>query len=121
MDGIAVGGLAAGAGDRFRGLAAGGLGVGASTVEGVMIGGLGAGAENLTGASLAGGYVRLEGGILRGASVAGWNDIRGRQRGLTIGLYNYARNLAGIQIGLLNVARNNPPGLRALPFVNANL
>jgi hypothetical protein len=121
MDGIAVGGLAAGAGNRLRGLTAGGLGAGASTVEGVMIGGLGAGAENLTGASIAGGYVRLEGGVLRGASVAGWNDIRGRQRGLTIGLYNYARDLAGIQIGLLNVARNNPPGLRALPFVNANL
>jgi hypothetical protein len=121
MDGIAVGGLAAGAGNRLRGLAAGGLGAGASTAEGVMIGGLGAGAENLTGASIAGGYVRLEGGVLRGASVAGWNDIRGRQRGLTIGLYNYARNLAGIQIGLLNVARNNPPGLRILPFVNANL
>lgn len=121
MDGLAAGGLAAGAGDRFRGLAAGGLGVGASTVEGVMVGGLGAGAENLTGASIAGGYVRLEGGVLRGASVAGWNDIRGRQRGLTIGLYNYTRDLSGIQIGLLNVARNNPPGLRILPFVNANL
>lgn len=121
IDGLAVGGLAAGAGNRLRGVAAGGLGVGAPTVEGVVVGGIGAGAENLTGVSIAGGYVRLEGGVLRGVSVAGWNDIRGRQRGLTIGLYNYTRDLSGIQIGLLNVARNNPPGLRILPFVNANV
>jgi hypothetical protein len=69
----------------------------------------------------AGAYVRIENGQLRGVSIAGYNDVRGRQRGLSIGLYNYARVLHGLQLGLINVARNNPPGLRILPLANANL
>ena len=57
---------------------------------------------------------------LQGISVAGYNDVRSTQRGLSIGLYNDARRLHGVQIGLLNRARNNPPGTRYLPFVNAH-
>jgi hypothetical protein len=44
--------------------------------------------------------------------------VRGRQRGLTIGLFNYATHLSGAQLGLLNYAGNNPRFLRLLPGLN---
>jgi hypothetical protein len=53
--------------------------------------------------------------------VSAYNDVRAPQRGLTIGLYNYTRELHGLQLGLLNVARNNPAWARILPVVNLNL
>lgn len=55
---------------------------------------------------------------LSGLSLSTFNHVRGRQRGLTIGLLNYARNLAGVQLGLFNYAGNNPRLLRLLPGVN---
>jgi hypothetical protein len=55
---------------------------------------------------------------LRGLAVAGYNRVRRQQYGLTIGIYNRARTLHGVQIGLLNYAGNNRPGLRYLPFIN---
>jgi hypothetical protein len=60
-------------------------------------------------------------GRFRGASAAGFNYVKGEQRGLTIGVVNYARQLHGVQIGVVNYARNNPPGLRVLPLINVNL
>jgi hypothetical protein len=119
--GVGVGGIAVGAGNRLRGIAVAGVAAGGQTVEGLLVGGAGAGGRDLTGLSVTGGYFRLEEGIMRGVSIAGWNDVRGRQRGLAIGIYNYARSLHGVQIGLLNVAKNNPAGLKALPLINANL
>ena len=58
---------------------------------------------------------------LHGPSVAGYNRIKGDQFGLTIGLYNYARRLHGVQFGLINNARNNRGLLRILPLVNVHL
>ena len=52
--------------------------------------------------------------------MAGYNRVRGRHTGLSIGLYNSARELSGIQIGLLNRADNNPPPFRYLPFINVH-
>ena len=40
---------------------------------------------------------------------------------LTIGVFNYAQELHGIQIGLLNFAGNNRGAARWLPIVNAHL
>ena len=121
LQGLAIGGLAVGAGGAMRGVAVAGGAAASAHVRGLLAAGLGTGASNLSGVSLTGGYFRIEDGILRGVSVAGWNDVRGRQHGLAIGLYNYTRHLSGVQIGLVNVARNNPSGLRVLPLVNANL
>jgi hypothetical protein len=47
--------------------------------------------------------------------------VRGEQHGLTIGLFNYAESLDGVQVGLLNYAGNNRAGLRWLPIANAHL
>ncbi len=48
------------------------------------------------------------------------NYIQGTQRGLTIGIVNYARSLHGVQVGVVNIVRNNPKGRRWLPIVNWN-
>ena len=44
-----------------------------------------------------------------------------RVEGLTIGIFNYAAELNGVQIGLLNYAGNNRRGLKLLPLFNAHL
>ena len=62
-----------------------------------------------------------ETGRFQGVAAAGFNYVKGEQRGLTIGVVNYARRLHGVQVGLINYARNNPPGLRVLPAINVNL
>ena len=59
-------------------------------------------------------------GTLTGLSLSTFNHVRGRQRGLTIGLVNVARNLGGVQLGLLNYAGNNPRFLRLLPGLNVH-
>ena len=46
-----------------------------------------------------------------------YNDVRGIQQGLAIGLFNYARTLDGLQIGLLNYAANKRSA-RLLPLFN---
>jgi hypothetical protein len=42
------------------------------------------------------------------------------QTGVTVGIYNSAEVLNGVQIGVLNRAKNNPPGLQWLPILNAH-
>ena len=49
-----------------------------------------------------------DGGTLTGVSVSAVNYVDGTQRGLSIGLFNYAETLHGVQLGLLNYAGNNP-------------
>ena len=84
--------------------------------------GLGVGGGDVAGIVATPGFMRIEErGRFRGVAAAGFNYVKGEQRGLTIGVVNYARRLHGVQIGLLNIARNNPPGLRFLPLVNVNL
>ena len=41
-----------------------------------------------------------------------------KQRGLTIAVVNYARQLNGVQIGVINIAKSNPKGRKVLPIVN---
>lgn len=52
-------------------------------------------------------------------SVAGYNRTYEIQKGLTIGLFNHAGDLLGIQVGLFNIVESNPPPFRYLPFLNA--
>ncbi len=133
MSGIAVGGLGVGVGNRITGIALAGLGIGAGGhLHGLSVAGLGIGAPRITGLAaalgvggqdvhglvLAPAYFRLEEhGLLRGVSVSAYNDIRGEQRGLTIGIINIAHELHGLQIGLLNIARNKDT-LPVMPLFN---
>ena len=118
VEGIGIAGLGIGAGGRLTGLAVGGIGVGAPRITGVVLSGIGAGGVDVHGLVIAPGYMRIEDeGRLRGVSVSAFNDIRGEQRGLTIGLLNIAAELHGVQLGLINIARNKE-SFPLLPLVN---
>jgi hypothetical protein len=107
-----------GVGGELTGLAIAGAGVGASSFDGVILTGLGAGAGSGRGFVLAPAYFRIaEGGSFGGVSVSAYNDIRGEQRGLVIGLLNITEELHGVQIGLINIARNKER-FPVLPLVN---
>lgn len=62
--------------------------------------------------------VTLQAGHLSGVSISAYNRVIAVQRGLTIGLLNYARELHGFQVGVVNVAGNNRGLARVLPLVN---
>jgi len=126
--GIMVGGLSAFNGGDLVGVAAGGLAVIVDRdLEGAALGGLAVVAtRDLTGIGL-GGLAVVAGDRLRGVAVAGawlkaerfagfgaalYTDV-GVQHGVTIGIYNSADRLKGLQIGLLNRAGN-----RTLPLLN---
>jgi hypothetical protein len=66
-----------------------------------------------------GGQVRLaDDGIQRGLATGATTWFQGEQRGLTIAVFNYARELQGVQLGLINVAGNKRGLGRVLPIVN---
>ncbi|MBY0489281.1 MAG: hypothetical protein K2R93_05525 [Gemmatimonadaceae bacterium] len=122
--GIALAGVGTGAGGTLHGLALSGVGVGATAIRGIAAAGLGVGGQRLTGVFAAAYTIRIADvdhrgdGELHGVGISAFNDIRGRQRGLTIGVVNYARSLHGAQVGVINIVRNNPKGRKVLPVVN---
>jgi len=81
---------------------------------------LGAGARDAHGALVSAGWTRLEHGTLHGFSMGAFNQLKGVQRGLAIGIVNYAEELHGVQVGLINIARNNSSATRVLPIVNVH-
>lgn len=118
VTGLSVGGIGVGAGGRLEGLSVGGIGVGAPTVRGVAVAGLGVGGVNVHAIVLTPGYFKVEKeGRFDGGAVASFNNVRGRQHGLTLGLVNYARELHGVQIGLINVSDNDGKR-RVLPLLS---
>ena len=118
VTGISVGGLGVGAGGRVKGLAIGGIGVGAPEVNCVVISGFGAGGERLHGIFVAPGWLQLEeNGRFDGGSISAFNQLKGSQHGITIGIVNYTRELHGAQIGLINIL-DGAHGRRILPIFN---
>ena len=134
MEGIAIGGIAAGAGEEMTGLGIGLFAAGAGEkARGVLLGGLTAGAgERVSGIAVS--LIRTEagdridgvaiGGVLvaadevRGITIGAFNGIGIHERrfkkrtnqftGVAIGGLNFTRNLHGVQIGVLNYAGNKP-------------
>jgi hypothetical protein len=118
VTGITVGGFGAGAGGTLRGLAIGGFGAGASRVRGVVIAGL-SGGQDVKGGVLAPAWFKInDDGRVSGVTISAFNQIKGEQFGLSIGLLNYAWEANGLQIGVLNYVAENPSGLRLLPIIN---
>jgi hypothetical protein len=116
--GLMIGGIGVGSGGTLKGLSIGGIGVGAPTVKGVVISGVGAGGEDVSAIVLTGGYFKVaKNGRFEGGSLSSVNDIRGSQHGLTIGLFNYARDLRGAQVGVINISTNDGH-LRVLPILS---
>ena len=134
VEGITISGIGLGAGGDVTGITIAGAGIGAGGTlkyASLAIGGIGAsriegvaaatavGAEHVRGLVIAPGYFRIaNGGEMRGVNLSAYNNVRGLQRGLAIGIFNYARSLDGLQVGVLNYARNKPKGTRLLPIVN---
>ncbi|HVX40829.1 MAG TPA: hypothetical protein VHB25_14760 [Gemmatimonadaceae bacterium] len=118
VTGLVVGGVGVGSGGTLRGLSIGGIGVGAPRIRGVVIGGIGAGGDDVHAIALSGAYFRIaDDGRFDGGSLAAVNRIGGAQHGLTLGLFNYARELDGVQIGLINVS-DNGGRRRILPLLS---
>lgn len=135
-----------GAGDRIRGITIAGIGVGAGEeVKGITVACIGVGSRKVTGlviASAVGGIdvkgimiapawfrvgdkhknddgtTEVKEGTMTGLSVSAYNSIKGEQRGVAIGIVNYATRVKGIQFGLINIVKENPRGLRVLPIFN---
>ena len=118
ITGITIGGFGAGAGGTLRGFAIGGIGAGAPRIRGIVVASA-AGGQDVEGGILAPIYFKIEkDGRVKGITASTFNHINGEQFGLSLGVFNYAWELHGVQIGLLNYARNNRPGLRWLPLFN---
>jgi hypothetical protein len=118
VTGVTIGGVGVGAGGELKGVALGGIGVGAPRITGLAIGGFGAGGEEVRGLVIAPAWFRVEEtGFVRGVSVSAFNDVRGAQYGVSIGLLNIADELHGLQVGLLNIARNKD-SFSVLPILN---
>ena len=117
VEGITVAGIAVGAGGTLRGLSVAGIAVGAPRISGVAAA-LAIGGQEVRGVVLAPAWFKIERGEVRGVSISSFNQIKGVQRGLAIGIVNYAWELQGVQVGLINIARNNPRGRQVLPIAN---
>lgn len=123
--GITIAGIGAGAGDRLAGLTVCGLAAGAPTIKGLTVAGLALGGKNITGLSIALGTIQISkddkgDGMYSGLAVSAFNYFKGTQKGVAIGIVNYAYRLKGLQIGLVNIVRDNPRGRTVLPIVNFN-
>ncbi len=116
--GLQVAGVGVGAGGTLRWVSAAGVGIGARRIEGIAAAPV-VGAHDVRGLLLAPAYFRIQEDVaMGGVSVSALHHIQGTQRGLAIGILNYARRLDGLQVGLLNYAGNRPAATRLLPFIN---
>ncbi len=117
--GLMIGGVGVGSGGTLKGLAIGGVGVGAPNVQGVLLSPIAAGGEHVHAIVIAGAYFKVDrDGRFDGGALSSVNHIKGAQHGLTIGLFNYARELHGAQIGLINIS-DNEGHRRVLPVFSA--
>ena len=120
LSGLTVTGGFIHAGDALRGVHATGGPIIAGRVQGLVLGSVLV-QRSGTGLFVAPLYTHTgRDGTLTGLSLSTFNHVRGRQRGLTVGLVNIAGHLDGVQLGLLNYAGNNPRFLRLLPGLNLN-
>lgn len=130
--GITVAGVGIGAGEAVTGLAVAGIGIGSSRVSGIAIAPA-VGGQTVKGIMIAPAYFRVGDdngrngdeqsdpsldGMMKGFSVSAFNQIKGDQVGVTVGVVNYTKRIKGVQFGLINIVRENPRGLRVLPFFN---
>lgn len=119
VTGISVGGVGIGAGNKLKWINVGGVGVAAPMISGLTVAGFHARGEQIKGVTLAFGWVKVEGN-LSGFSASAFNQIKGRQTGVALGIVNVAYELNGVQIGLINYVRDSPRYRKILPIINAN-
>lgn len=116
--GVLIGGLGVGAGGTLEGLSIAGIGVGAPSIQGVVLSPGAAGGLNVRALVISGLYFKIaEAGRFDGGALSAVTYIQGAQHGLTIGLFNYARELHGAQVGVINVS-DNDGHRRILPLLS---
>ena len=124
LTGIQAAGIALGARNRIKGISLGGFFVAArNRLSGISAAGIGVGSRgSIHGAAASllfvGVFNKDNNGIFEGISISPVNYIQGLLNGLTLGIFNYADSVDGLQIGLLNYIASNPRGLQLLPFFN---
>jgi hypothetical protein len=112
--GLVVSGIGAAVGGHFRGIVAGAWGVSvAGDLEGIAIGGVEVTATRVSGLTV---------GLLNGVSLNSldFRAVNDSHHGVAMGVFNFSRELTGVQIGLLNYAGNNPKWARLLPIINVH-
>lgn len=115
--GVQLAGAGIGSGGTLKWVSVAGIGIGAPRIEGVAIASA-IGAQDARGLIVAPFYFKIQKhGRMNGVNISAYNDIRGTQQGLAIGIFNYARTLDGVQIGLLNYAANKRTA-KLLPLLN---
>lgn len=133
VTGITIAGIGAGCGGELRGLVIAGVAAGAPKTKAIIIAPA-AGGQDVKGLMITPvwmkvGYVNRHNedgqevreekeGTIKGVSISAFNQIRGEQRGITLGVVNYTKKIHGIQFGLINIVKENPKGLRVLPILN---
>ena len=116
--GVMIGGIGVGAGGRLKGLTIGGVGIGAPSINGVALTPIATGALNAHAIVVSGLYFKIEeAGRFDGGAISAVTNVQGAQHGLTIGLFNYARELHGLQIGILNIS-DNEGHRRVIPILS---
>jgi len=117
IKGISVGGIGLGAGEKISGFSMALIGVGSPEITGITLTPGVAGAEKMKGLTVALANLRIRESF-SGVSLSAYNDIRGKQTGLAIGIVNRADELKGVQLGLINYVRSNPGIRKVLPILN---
>ncbi|MEP1097358.1 MAG: hypothetical protein ABJG78_19735 [Cyclobacteriaceae bacterium] len=127
LKGINIGGVGVGAGDEVMGVNVAIVGVGAPEVKGISMASV-VGGDRIVGIAIAPAWLKVgekgdsveDDTELKGLAISAFNQIRGENNGLSIGVLNIAEGGKGFQLGILNHYPNNPKGLRWLPIFNAN-
>jgi hypothetical protein len=130
ITGITIAGIGIGAGEEVKGITVAGIGVGSRKVTGLTIAAA-VGGMDVKGIMIAPAWLRVgdnhkrddgtmevREGVMTGLSISAYNRIKGEQKGVALGVVNYATRVKGIQFGLINIVKENPKGLRVLPIFN---
>jgi hypothetical protein len=126
ISGVSIAGVGLGAGKSINGVAVAIIGIGAPTLRALTVSAA-AGGKDIAGVFISPAYLQVgskhdeeDDAVMNGASISACNNIKGTQKGVTIGIFNYATRQRGIQLGLLNYVKDNPKGLRLLPVFNTH-
>jgi hypothetical protein len=130
VHGLTIAGIGIGAGEEVKGITVAGVGIGSRKVTGLTIAAA-VGGMDVKGIIVAPAWLRVgdrqklddgtrevKEGVMTGLSISAFNQVRGEQRGVAVGIVNSAIRVKGIQFGLINIVKENPKGLRVLPIFN---
>ena len=99
-----------------NGISVCGISMGAGNINGVTVTGVACAVNNFNGIAMTVILNKIKN--IKGITFSIIKNDIDKQNGVSIGLFNKAKNLKGLQLGLINYAGNNPKWLRWVPFFN---